>query len=304
MSAVLPAILKLRLGRLDLAFCGDPSLAWNLKRFRKFHGAKVVFSDGMRLSQRWLQDYDGIQLLAPPYLEEAARVVRPERLSRFFVIPYFVEVDRFRPPEKGEKEALRAELGLPADACVAMTVGPVGRVSDKRLEHVAVEVAAAGPRWHLVSAGGDEDGADAVRQVVRSALGDRVRFLGAVPRSRLESLYRAADCYILGALAEPFSIAILEAISSGLPVVHHPDPITCWVAGTGGLPVSMETRGAAADAMKRLIEEPGLRERLGAEGRALALRRNHPDIVTDALAARLRGICAPNLPAAGGASGQ
>ena len=292
MSAVLPTVLRLRRRRIDLAFCGDPSLAWNLKRFRRFHGARVVFTDGMRLTPRWLQEYDGIHLLAPRYLEEAASVVRPENLSRFFVVPYFVEIDRFRPPVPGEKDALRAEFGIPRDALVAMTVGPVGRVSGKRLDHVVKEVAAAGPRWRLVSAGGDEDGAEAVRGQARQALGDRVQFLGAIPRSRLESLYRTADCYILGALAEPFSIAILEAIASELPVVHHPDPITCWVSGGGGIPISMETDGAAAGVLNQLANDPGMRARLGTAGRELACRRNDPDVVSDALAARFRAICA------------
>ncbi len=291
MSAVLPSILRLRRRRIDLAFCGDPSLAWNLKRFRRFHGAKVVFSDGMRLSPRWLQDYDGIHLLAPRYLEEAAVVVHPERLSRFFVVPYFVELDRFRPPVPGEKQSIRAEFGIPNDAMVALTVGPVGRVSGKRLDHVVREVAAAGPGWRLVSAGGDEDGAGAVREEARRTLGDRVQFLGAIPRARLESLYRAADCYILGALAEPFSIAILEAIASGLPVVHHPDPITCWVSGEGGMPVSMETGGTGAGALQRLALEPGLGARMGLAGRELACRRNDPGRVTEALAERFRAIC-------------
>lgn len=292
MSVVLPAVLRLRRRRVDLAFCGDPSLAWNLKRFRRFHGAKVVFSDGMRLSTRWLQDYDGIHLLAPRYLEEAAATVRPERLSRFFVVPYFVEVDRFRPASAAERRAARAELRIPDDALVAMTVGPVGRVSGKRLDHVVAEVAGAGTGWHLVSAGGDEDGADAVRDEARRVLGNRVHFLGAIPRNRLESVYRAADCYTLGALAEPFSIAILEALASGLPVVHHPDPITCWVSGEGGMAVSMEEPGAAAAAFRRLAVEPGLRRQLGEAGRGLVVRRNDPAVVTAALADRFRLICA------------
>ncbi len=291
MSAIVPAVLKLRRRKVDLAFCGDPSLAWNLKRFRSFHGARVVFSDGMRLTPRWLQEYDGIHLLAPRYLEEAAAVVKPENLGRFFVIPYFVELGLFRPPEPGERERLRARMGIPAEAQVAVTVGPVGSASNKRLDHVVRELEQAGSHWHLLSAGADEDGSSAVREEAGRRLGSRIQFLGAIPRSDLAEVYRAADCYVLGALAEPFSIAILEALASGLPVVHHPDPITTWVSGTGGLPVSMEQTGAAAGALGRLVAETGLRERLGAAGRDLVVRRNSPDVVSDALAERFRALC-------------
>lgn len=260
MSAVIPIAWALRRRRMQIAFCADPSLAWNIKRLRRWHGAKVIFSDGMRLSPRWLQEYDGIHLLAPDYLEEAQPQVRPERFDRFFAVPYFVDTQLFHPASPEARARTRTRLGASAGDRVALTVGPVGTDSSKRLDHIAQELARTGdPRWHLWSVGGDENGADMVRRRCQEALGDRVHFLGSLPRETLPEIYQAADVYTLGALAEPFSIAILEALATGLPVVHHHYPVTEWITGDAGRSVDMTVAGAAAEAFQHfsLANETG-----------------------------------------------
>src|SRR5690606_41759864 len=47
----------------------------------------------------------------------------------------------------------------------------------------------------------------------------RVRFLGFVPEEDLPLVYRAADAFAISGIAELQSIATLEAMASGLPVV-------------------------------------------------------------------------------------
>lgn len=252
MSAVVPIAWALRRRRMHIAFCADPSLAWNVKRLRRWHGAKVIFSDGMRLSPRWLQDYDGVHLLAPYYLEEARPLVRPERFDRFFAVPYFVDTRFFHPALPEARARIRARLGATTETRMALTVGPVGTDSSKRLDHIAQELARTGDlRWRLLSVGGDEAGADAVRQRCVEALGDRVHFLGSLPRESLPEIYQASDVYTLGALAEPFSIAILEALATGLPVIHHHYPVTQWITGDAGRAVDMTVTGAAAEVFQQ-----------------------------------------------------
>ncbi len=289
MSAVLPCVLALRRRRVQIAFCADPSLAWNLKRFQRWHSSKVVFSDGMRLSPRWLQSYDGIHLLAPVYLEEAKALVRAERFNRFFAIPYFADTSLFSPGTAEVRDALRRALGIPSDHRVALSVGPVGTESSKRLDHVARELAASGSdRWTLLSAGADEPGAAQVRAGCEAALDHRIRFLGSQPREKLRDLFLASDIYALGALAEPFSIAIIEALACGLPVIHHRFPVTEWITGKAGIAVDMSRPGDAAEAFGRFARGDDPEGRRPAAALELAANRYAPPIVTGQLIGQFR----------------
>ncbi|MEW6303162.1 MAG: glycosyltransferase family 4 protein [Verrucomicrobiota bacterium] len=277
--SVLPrTVLRLRKSRCDIVYCGDPVLSWHLKRFRSFHHAKVVFMNGMRLSAGWARDFDGVHLLAPPYLEQARRELGAENTNRFFAVPHFVDLEQFAPASAEQRAAARQQFGLPEKAFVVLTAGPVGQVSGKRLEWLAQEVAHVGPDCVLVSAGVEEDGAEDVRASVRAALGQRAIFVGRVERARMPQLYHAADVYSLGSLAEPFSIAILEALASGLPVVHHADDVMRWQTGDGGVPVSMSNAGEAAAAFRNL-QSGEQQQRIGRSARKLAETRYAPKIV-------------------------
>lgn len=278
--SVLPTtILRLRAQKVDIAYCGDPVLSWHLNRFRRLHGATVVFMNGMRLSPNWARPFGGVHLLAQPYLEQARKEIGVEAAQNFFSVPHFADVNTFRPPNAAEKAAARAQWKLAPDDQVVLTIGPLGNVSGKRLEWLAQELQPLAPRIKLVHAGVEEDGANEVRQQVSHALGERVRFCGRVDRAKMPQLYQAADVYSLGSLAEPFSIAILEAMASGLPVVHHADPVMSWQTGGGGVPVSMTERGQAGHAISRLANDASYTQAVSQAARHLAETRYHPETV-------------------------
>lgn len=289
---VLPsAIFNLRRHRASVVYCGDPVLSWHLKRSRNWHRAAVVFMNGMRLSHSWARTFNGIHLLAPQYLEEARQELAGKTTGHFFAVPHFVDTSRFVPPTPEQRRSARSRFGLPQDAFLVLTLGPVGTVSGKRLDFLAAEVARAGGNTMLVSAGADEDGASQVRQSVLAALGDRVRLLGRVERDHIPLLMQAADLYSLAALAEPFGIAIIEALSTGLPVLHHHDPVTTWVSGTGGIPVSMTTPGEAADRIRFCSAHPASFSALSTAARQYATASYSPTAVCHALARELERSC-------------
>jgi glycosyltransferase involved in cell wall biosynthesis len=92
---------------------------------------------------------------------------------------------------------------------------------------------------------------------------------------RLLQLYQEADLLVLPTRADCFSIAALEAMACGLPVV------TCPVGGVGelledghqGLYVPPDDAAALAGAMEALISDPGRRMAMGAAARALVEAR-------------------------------
>lgn len=125
------------------------------------------------------------------------------------VIPNGVALDRF---SDGHDDAstLRKSWGIGADEFIALFVGRF--VPKKGFEVVA---AAADPRYRLVFAGGD-------RPDNRPDLADAV-FLGQVPYEQMPAVYAAADVFVSASTGEG-PMTVLEAMSSGTPVILRDDP--------------------------------------------------------------------------------
>jgi glycosyltransferase involved in cell wall biosynthesis len=68
-------------------------------------------------------------------------------------------------------------------------------------------------------------------QVAKLHLNDRVHFVGYVPREQIAQRYASAHVFALPSYNEGMSVALLEAMASGLPVVVTP---------TGGTPELVE----------------------------------------------------------------
>ncbi len=66
-------------------------------------------------------------------------------------------------------------------------------------------------------------------------LSEEVVELGSVPYSLLHHVYRSADIYVTPAYAESFAHPLVEAMSSGLPVVASDLPVHREICGDAGL---------------------------------------------------------------------
>ncbi|MEV4559783.1 glycosyltransferase family 4 protein [Kitasatospora sp. NPDC049285] len=128
---------------------------------------------------------------------------------------------------------------------------------------------------HLVVVGKPqkEDGpvADAVR---RFGLEAHIEFRTGLTDRELVDLYRSAEVACVPSLYEGFSLPAAEAMATGTPLVATTGGAIPEVAGTDGdtsLAVPPGDAGALAAALGRLLDDPELRERLGAAGRARVL---------------------------------
>jgi glycosyltransferase involved in cell wall biosynthesis len=78
------------------------------------------------------------------------------------------------------------------------------------------------------------------------------------------------------ARSEAFGLVQVEAMACGTPVINAAIPRSGvpWVSpdGVTGLTVPVDDPSALAAAANRLLDEPGLRDRLGAAGRERAVR--------------------------------
>jgi glycosyltransferase involved in cell wall biosynthesis len=112
------------------------------------------------------------------------------------------------------------------------------------------------------------------KAVVEQGLSERVRFLGVI--RDIEVLLRGCDCVVLPSLYEGLPNAVLEAMSSGIPVVIAP-PCNADVLvrdGEEGLICADTTPHAIADALERFLSlGVEARRRMGVCGRRHAAAR-------------------------------
>ncbi len=181
-------------------------------------------------------------------LEERYRLP-DERIKRVF------NGVRITLSDSGERELIRRrvrdEVGVPADALVAIFVGHNFR--RKGLARL-IESLTKPPAhdWYLLIVG-----RAAIsyyeRSVEQAQIKDRVRFLGS--RTDVESLYCAADVCVLPTYNDPCSRTILEALSLGLPCITtaYDGSSECIRDGEHGFVIdSPESVDALANALDKL----------------------------------------------------
>jgi glycosyltransferase involved in cell wall biosynthesis len=109
-------------------------------------------------------------------------------------------------------------------------------------------------------------------KVAAMGLGDSVIFPGYVSEPQLKEAYGTCDVFVLPSVWEVLPIAVLEAMSSGRPVV-------CTDAGgdremvrdgVNGFVVPARDPTALARRINAVLADGGLRARMGAAGRKIA----------------------------------
>jgi glycosyltransferase involved in cell wall biosynthesis len=180
----------------------------------------------------------------------------------------------------------RHEFGLPPDAVVlGYTAEFIGWKDHDTLLAAFAALAAERPDLHLVLLGAGERLEPLRRSVASVPMRERLHFLG--PRTDARRVLGLMDVYAHPARGEGFGRAIVEAMLAELPVV---------AADTGSLP-EIVTHGETgllfragdphdlARQLRELLEDGGLRARLGASARASCLERFSPQGFAEAYTA-------------------
>ncbi|MBI4795527.1 MAG: glycosyltransferase family 4 protein [Deltaproteobacteria bacterium] len=159
---------------------------------------------------------------------------------------------------------VREELGLPLDQPV---VGLVARLDHRAKGHLELVQAMSTLKdthpFHALMVGGGRRQEEMQELAASLGLAERVHFLGN--RRDVPELLGAMDFFVLPSHSEGVSLAVLEAMAAGLPVI---------VSAVGGLPeiVRHEENGllippkdpqALARSLARLLENPDLARSLG-----------------------------------------
>ena len=178
-------------------------------------------------------------------LKERALAFMPD--AEIGVIANGVELDRFTPLEH---ECSGDNLRL-------LTVG---RLSvSKRIEMLIESVAILRkifPNTTLTIAGGGGLAGKLAGLIKDSGLENCVKLSGVVPADRMPELYREHDIFVTATAQEGMSNAMLEAMSSGLPIVTTECEGVAELITDNGIVVKQPEARLIAEAVRLLANEP------------------------------------------------
>jgi L-malate glycosyltransferase len=178
-----------------------------------------------------------------------------------------VDLQRFYAARE-QREQARHDLGLGPHDRLILQVGRISPVKQQQLSvRALVETLKADPRLNFWMAGIVEDQAYCVeleRMIAETGLGDRLRFLG--PRLDVPDLLSACDVYLMPSRSEAHSIAFLEAMASGPPIVATEIESFSFARGMTGITLvdKDDASAIAAATLAALSEECRFEHDMGA----------------------------------------
>ncbi|HEX2274853.1 MAG TPA: glycosyltransferase family 4 protein [Acidimicrobiales bacterium] len=221
---------------------------------------------------------------------EARRLAR--RPVPVIEVPPGVDLDRFRPASRAERERTRAAFAVPGDA--RFVLGLSRLVPRKGFDVLVAAAALLAPRFPdlvVAIAGKGRDRSRLERLIAAS--GAPARLLGPVAHDRLPELMAAADVFAVpcrnrwgGLEQEGFGIVFLEAAACGVPQVAGASGGSGEAVADGETGVVVrrpDDPGEVAAALATLLEDADLRSLVGRAARRRAEERFDYDRLAAAL---------------------
>jgi teichuronic acid biosynthesis glycosyltransferase TuaC len=162
---------------------------------------------------------------------------------------------------RGNKAQSRAKLGVPDSARLIVSVGTIRRLKGFDLLLTAVQQYRNDPDFSCVIIGKvmEQSFHDEITARI-SALGmaSTVRLVGSQHPERVVNWLRAADMFVLPTRREGCCNAVLEALSTGVPVITTPagDNTKFIVNGKNGFIVPHESSDAISEAIAKSWDHP------------------------------------------------
>jgi colanic acid biosynthesis glycosyl transferase WcaI len=232
---------------------------------------------------------DAVTVLSDDLRDNVVSKMSPARRHRVHVIPNFVDTDAIVPMDR--LTDYRRELGL-GDGPVVLYAGNVG--FSQSLDLVVAAAEALPDVTFLING----DGAAKAALQASAAGRPNVRFAGYIAPARLAELLATGDIHVvplragLGRVSVPSKTYSIMA--AGRPVVAAIDedtavPKILAVSG-GGLAVAPDDVSAFVGGLRRLLDDPTLRDRMGERGRAWVVSEASPRAVGAAYDDLLAGL--------------
>jgi glycosyltransferase involved in cell wall biosynthesis len=191
--------------------------------------------------------------------------------DRVIELPFGVDHDRFSPGVKGE-------FGIPEGARVVGFVGGMDAAhAFKGLPFLLKAIAMLPSDVHALLVGDGPQRLSFERQARDLGIIDRCHFAGRLPQERLPEAYRAMDVFSFASTskAEAFGLVALEAMACGVPVVasNLPGVRSVVADNVTGLHIPHSDANALAEGLRRILDNPSLREGMSRAARERVISR-------------------------------
>lgn len=152
-----------------------------------------------------------------------------------------------------EKEGKRKELGIPQDAFLITNAAEFTPNKNQKTVIEAIEQL-HNPNIYFVMCGIGEKKAELEQYVKEHGLEEHIRFVGF--RNDLHEILQTSDCFVLSSFREGLSVALMEAMAEGLPVVcsRIRGNVDLIKDGKGGILVSSGNKEDYEAAFRKLYE--------------------------------------------------
>jgi glycosyltransferase involved in cell wall biosynthesis len=188
------------------------------------------------------------------------------RLANMTVVPVGVDHEVFRPYDDVTKKKGRLMVTSSSDVPMKGLVPLLEAIAKLRVERDI----------DLVVIGQPRPKGRVAQTMTRLGLEDIVHTISGVSDEELARLYGEAEVAIVPSLYEGFSLPAIEAMSCGVAVVATTGGALPEVVGTSGetgLLVEPNDPEALVAAIRELLDNEELREKLGANGRQRVIER-------------------------------
>jgi glycosyltransferase involved in cell wall biosynthesis len=181
--------------------------------------------------------------------------------------PVMTIVNGHNAPRLFPRAQARAELGLPADGFI---LGQIGRLSHQKNQGFSLELMQDLPEALLVLLGIGPDESAVRAQIEAAGIADRVRIIPAVAHDRIGLFYSAIDVALFPSRYEGLSLAAIEAVHAGVPLLCTDIPSfqelfapSSYLTKTLLLPAADPAAWRAR--IRALLTDGALRARVGTE---------------------------------------
>jgi glycosyltransferase involved in cell wall biosynthesis len=175
-------------------------------------------------------------------------------------------------PSHVERYEARAELGLPLEG---MLLGQIGRISAQKNQDFSVGLLSDIPAAQLLLVGSGPDEPAVRARIAANALSDRAHLRPAIDHSRIGAFYSSVDLVLFPSRFEGLSLAAIEAVHAGVPLLCSDIPSFRELFAsrpllTSTLLLPLADRSAWLARIHTLLGDDALRQQIVAELKVLS----------------------------------